>query len=176
MAISRLFQVIHLGAWRQIDGGLAWANAVHAQVEAIQKDAVVLQRILANDARDVGVGQHWGREFRELWSAAVLVEASVDADVELRIEVGLLHAGADAANSQRLLPLATLRILDSEGTACSPELIMKLIAHDVGGAPGVDNKRASRLLRPSLHCEANVDWVCPAVGAVAGLRHLSKCA
>ena len=146
MTIPRLLQDIHLGAWRQLNGGLAWADGVHSQVEAIQKDAILLQRILANDARIVGLGQHWSRELRECWRALVLVEALVAADLELGIEVGLLCAGADAANSQRLLPLATLRIYDSEGTACSPELIMKLIAHDVGGAPGVDKKGApSRL-------------------------------
>ena len=80
---------------------------VYLQIEAIQKDAIMLRCFLSNDARNVGVGHDWGNEFSELRMGAILVGALMDANVELSIVVGLLEAGSDAADSQRMLPLAS---------------------------------------------------------------------
>ena len=92
MPVPRLLQVIHLGAWGQPELELARANAIHAQVEAVQNDSVLLHRVLSNDARNVRVGQHWSRKLCELRLAFKLIKALVDANIEFGVNVGLLSA------------------------------------------------------------------------------------
>ena len=99
MPVARLLQVEYFGAWRQFDDGITGANAVHSQVEAIEKDTILLQRILSNDARNVRVGQNWSCEFCELRVTAMVADVLIDANIEFGIDISLLSAGADAANS-----------------------------------------------------------------------------
>ena len=96
VAIPGLHQVVHLGTWGHPDGGVAWADSVHLQIEAIKNDTIL---VLPNDARDVRVGQHWRSELCECWHTFVPIQALVDANDEFGIFVGLLRAGADSANA-----------------------------------------------------------------------------
>ena len=89
-------------------------------------------------------GKTGGSEFRELRTAAVFIEALIDANVELGVIIGLLRATSDAADSQWHIPLAFLRCCDSVRAAYSRDVLVKLFAHQVIGAAGVDQEAAAR--------------------------------
>ena len=144
MTIPRFLQVIDLGAWGKLNDGLAWADGVHLQIEAIQNDAILLQGPLSNDARNVGPGQNWGSEFRKLRMAAILVEAMIDANAELGVMIGLLGAGSDPADSQRHLAWSGFRFRDSVFAAGLEDVLVEFLAHQVIGAASVNEKAAPR--------------------------------